>query len=256
MLSIRNRLGQSLLALCCASLPCLVQATTTEPTSKKQPNVLVIVADDMGYSDIGAFGGSDIHTPHIDSLATAGIRLSNFHAQPTCVPTRAELLTGVDHHLSGFGSHVMTEEQAGKPGYEGHLNGRVVTLAEVLAQQGYRTYLSGKWHLGEELQHGPATRGFQESFTLLPGGASHYADAQAIQPSEPAVYVHNGKVVDKLPDDFYSTKDYTNWMLQWRDRDRDSSKPFFAYLAYTAPHNPLQAPASYIAKCRAVYDAG
>ncbi len=256
MFSTRSRMRQSLLALCCTAVSLLAQAAATAPVSSKQPNVLVIVADDLGYTDIGAFGGSDIHTPHIDSLAEAGIRLSNFHAQPTCVPTRAEFLTGVDHHLSGFGSHVMTKEQAGQPGYEGHLNGRVVTLAEVLADQGYRTYMSGKWHLGEEPKYGPATRGFQESFTLLPGGASHYADAHAIQPSEPAIYVHNGKVVEKLPDDFYSTKDYTNWMLQWLERDRDSSQPFFAYLAYTAPHNPLQAPASYIAKYRGVYDEG
>ncbi len=256
MFTSRSRMRQSLLALCCTAVSLVGQAATTGHSGAKQPNVLVIVADDMGYTDIGAFGGSDIHTPHIDSLASAGIRFSNFHAQPTCVPTRAELLTGVDHHLSGFGSHVMTEAQAGKPGYEGHLNGRVVTLAEVLAQQGYRTYLSGKWHLGEEPKYGPANHGFQESFTLLPGGASHYADAQAIQPSEPAIYVHNGKVVEKLPEDFYSTKDYTNWMLQWLERDRDSSQPFFAYLAYTAPHNPLQAPASSIAKYHGVYDAG
>lgn len=227
-----------------------------EQAGVRPPNVLIIVADDMGYTDIGAFGGRDIHTPNIDRLASSGIRLSNFHTLPTCAPTRSVLLTGVDNHLSGIGSQVLSDHQVGQPGYEGHLNQRVVTLAEILARHGYRTYQSGKWHLGDEPRYGPSHRGFQESFALLPGGASHYSDARPLHPAEPTVYVRNGEVVDKLPEDFYSTRDYTNWLVRWLERDRDSEKPFFAYLAYTAPHDPLQAPSDYIAKYRGVYDAG
>lgn len=227
-----------------------------EEAKLKLPNVLVIVADDMGYTDIGAFGGKDIQTPNIDRLASSGVRLSNFHTLPTCAPTRSVLLTGVDNHVSGIGSQVLTQDQIGQPGYEGHLNDRVVTLAEILAQHGYRTYHSGKWHLGGESRYGPSQRGFQDSFALLPGGASHYADARPLHPAEPTLYVHNGEVVDKLPEDFYSTRDYTNWLMQWLERDRDSKKPFFAYLAYTAPHDPLQAPPDYIAKYQGVYDEG
>lgn len=255
MFIARSRVTPYLLVFCTA-LASLVNVAHAAEGGAKPPNVLIIVADDMGYTDIGAFGGSDIHTPNIDRLASSGVRLSNFHTLPTCAPARSVLLTGVDNHVSGIGSQVISGDQVGQPGYEGHLNERVVTLAEILAQHGYRTYHAGKWHLGDEPRYGPSQRGFQESFALMPGGASHYADARPLHPAEPTLYAHDGKVVDKLPDDFYSTRDYTNWLVQWLERDRGSDKPFFAYLAYTAPHDPLQAPADYIAKYRGVYDAG
>lgn len=255
MFIARSRVTPYLLVLCTA-LASLVNVSYAAEGGAKPPNVLIIVADDMGYTDIGAFGGSDIHTPNIDRLASSGVRLSNFHTLPTCAPARSVLLTGVDNHVSGIGSQVISGDQVGQPGYEGHLNERVVTLAEILAQHGYRTYHAGKWHLGDEPRYGPSQRGFQESFALMPGGASHYADARPLHPAEPTLYVHDGKVVDTLPDDFYSTRDYTNWLVQWLERDRGSDKPFFAYLAYTAPHDPLQAPADYIAKYRGVYDDG
>ncbi|SCZ39953.1 MULTISPECIES: arylsulfatase [unclassified Pseudomonas] len=256
MLIIRRGMNLYLQIFWGAVLVFLAGMVHAEQAGVRTPNVLIIVADDMGYTDIGAFGGSDIHTPNIDRLASSGIRLNNFHTLPTCAPTRSVLLTGVDNHLSGIGSQVLSDDQVGRPGYEGHLNQRVVTLAEVLARHGYRTYQSGKWHLGDEPRYGPSQRGFQESFALLPGGASHYSDARPLHPAEPTVYVRNGEVVDKLPEGFYSTRDYTNWLVQWLERDRDSQKPFFAYLAYTAPHDPLQAPSDYIAKYRGVYDAG
>ena len=145
----------------------------------ERPNILLIVADDLGYTDIGAFGG-EIDTPNLDRLAAEGLRLSNFHVLPTCAPTRAVLLTGVDNHTAGIGSQAITAEQQGKPGYEGYLNNRVATLPEVLGAAGYRTYHTGKWHLGVEASHGPHARGFDETFTLLAGGESHFADAYAI----------------------------------------------------------------------------
>lgn len=223
--------------------------------ARARPNILLIVADDMGYTDLGSFG-SEISTPNLDHIASLGVRLTNFHTLPTCAPTRSVLLTGTDNHIAGLGSQLNSVRQDGQPGYEGHLNGRVVTAAEVLASSGYRTYMAGKWHLGLELQQSPSQRGFQETFVLLPGGASHYADAQPLHPAEPVVYRRNGKVVESLPDDFYSTRYYTDNLLSWLNRDANSGAPFFAYLAYTAPHDPLHAPRPYIDKYKGVYDAG
>lgn len=222
-----------------------------------RPNILLIVADDLGYSDLGAYG-SEISTPFLDKIAEQSIRFSNFHAMPSCTPTRAILMTGTDNHLVGLGSQEggFTENQKGKAGYEGYLNERVATLPQVLATSGYRTYMSGKWHLGHHDEHGPSKRGFQETFALMQGGASHFSDQIPLDPNDPTVYRRNGKVVKDLPDDFYSTKNYTDSLLTWVERDKDSSQPFFAYLAYTAPHDPLQAPQSYIDKYKGVYDEG
>ena len=144
----------------------------------KRPNFLVIVADDLGFSDLGAFGG-EIETPHLDALARQGLRFTDFHTAPACSPTRAMLLTGTDHHIAGLGTldEVSSRSQRGQPGYEGYLNQRVVTVTELLRDSGYRTYMSGKWHLGMTLETSPHTRGFERSFALLPGAANHYASS-------------------------------------------------------------------------------
>ena len=144
----------------------------------KRPNFLVIVADDLGFSDIGAFGG-EINTPNLDRLAYAGIRLTDFHSAPACSPTRAMLLTGTDHHVAGIGTmlEVAIPGFQGAPGYEGHLNDRVVALPELLRDAGYLTLMSGKWHLGDTIETSPWGRGFERSFALLPAGASHYGPA-------------------------------------------------------------------------------
>ncbi|GAA6132684.1 arylsulfatase [Halopseudomonas sabulinigri] len=243
----------------CLKLSILLLCTLTAVTAQarsEEPNVLFIVADDLGFSDISPFGGSEIHTPNLQRLAEQGVAFTNFHTLPTCAPTRSVLLTGADNHLAGKGAQVITPEQQGHDGYEGHLNDRVTTLAEVLGKAGYRTYFSGKWHLGDEPEYAPFNRGFQESFALLPGGASHYADMRPLHPAEPVVYTRNGKIVDSLPADFYSTRNYTDYLIDWLQRDAASDQPFFAYLAYTAPHDPLQAPEEYIRKYDGVYDEG
>lgn len=141
----------------------------------KRPNFLVIVADDLGFSDIGAFGG-EIATPNLDALAIAGLRLTDFHTASTCSPTRSMLLTGTDHHIAGIGTmaEALTPELEGKPGYEGHLNERVVALPELLREAGYQTLMAGKWHLGLKPEQTPHARGFERSFSLLPGAANHY----------------------------------------------------------------------------------
>ncbi len=228
----------------------------TQPTVR-QPNILLIVVDDMGYSDIGSFGG-EIATPTLDQLAQEGLRLSNFHVLPTCSPTRSVLLSGTDNHVAGLGTmgEIVTPEMAGHPGYEGYLNFQVAALPEVLRAGGYHTYMSGKWHLGLEEETCPHARGFAETFTLVCGGGSHWSDRKPMSPPQTMIYRRNGKLVDELPEDFYSTKYYTDMLLQFIDQNHGDGVPFFAYLAYTAPHDPLHAPREYIDKYRGRYDQG
>jgi len=222
-----------------------------------RPNILLIVADDLGYSDIGPFGG-EISTPTLDQLANEGIRLSNFHVLPVCSPTRSVLLSGVDNHRAGLGTMAghQTPDMEGNPGYAGYLNHEVAALPEVLQLAGYRTYMAGKWHLGAERETNPHARGFEQSFVLIPGGASHWNDFKPLSPAITVRYTRNGEEVESLPDDFYSTKYYTDQMLTWLGQDQEDSKPFFAYLAYTAPHDPLHAPKEYIDKYKGRYDEG
>jgi arylsulfatase len=222
-----------------------------------RPNILLIVADDMGYSDIGSFGG-EIATPTLDNLAQEGLRLTNFHVLPSCSPTRSVLFSGTDNHVAGLGTmgEFKTPEMEGHPGYAGYLNFEVAALPEVLKAEGYHTYMAGKWHLGYEEETSPHARGFEETFILLPGGGSHWSDRKPLSPTEPMIYRSNGKVVDSLPEDFYSTKYYTDVLLQWIKQNHKDGKPFFAYLAYTAPHDPLHAPKEYIDKYKGMYDKG
>lgn len=203
-----------------------------------RPNILLIVADDLGYSDIG-FLGSEVRTPVLDTLASEGLVLTNFHVSPTCSPTRAMLLSGTDSHPAGLGTMAgeADENQEGQPGYEGYLSDRVVSVASLLRDSGYHTYMAGKWHLGTEEQQGPHRRGFDRSFALLTGGASHFADAVRLTKSEePAPYREDGSPVS-LPEDFYSTEFYTDRLIHYiREGLSDDGRPFFAYAAYTAPH--------------------
>jgi len=228
---------------------------------EKRPNILFIIVDDMGMADIGSFGG-EIETPNLDKLAYNSTRLSNFSVAPACSPTRAMLLTGVDSHLNGLGN--MLEEtspnQKGQPGYEGVLNERVVTVTELLRDSGYRTFLSGKWHLGGDENARPSARGFQRSFSLISGGASHFPDmrpAYAPTPDVKAPYFEDGEKLTKLPDNFeYSSQFYVDQLIEYIGDSKQDDKPFFGVLAFTAPHWPLQAPDAAIAKYKGRYDAG
>jgi arylsulfatase A-like enzyme len=226
-----------------------------EKAAARRPNVLLIVADDLGYSDIGAFG-SEIRTPNLDRLAREGARLTNMNAHIACSPSRAMLLTGVESHRAGFGTMAGDEapEQKGKPGYETRLNFRVITVADVLRDAGYRTYMAGKWDMGVPAEYTPDKRGFDRSFALLNGSADHFEVAPAMEGVMPS-YREDGRPV-QLPPDFYSSKDYTNKLIGFIDEGRSTGKPFFAYLAYTAPHYPLQAPSEFIERNKGRYDAG
>jgi arylsulfatase len=225
-------------------------------TPGKRPNFLVIVADDLGFSDLGAFGG-EIDTPHLDSLAFAGLRLTDFHTAPACSPTRAMLLTGTDHHIAGIGAMLEVAPQfRGAPGYEGYLNDRVVTVTELLRDAGYLTLMSGKWHLGMSRETSPWARGFTRSFALLPGAANHYGAAPLIKlPNASPIYIEDSAFAENLPEHFYSSDYFTDKLIDYL-RQRTDDRPFFAYLPFSAPHWPLQAPEELIAKYRGRYDAG
>jgi len=219
------------------------------PGSK--PNVLVIVVDDMGYTDLGAFG-SEISTPNLDRLAAAGTILTNYYSAPLCAPTRAMLLSGTDPHRAGEGSMGTVVEDA--PGYEDYLNDRVFSLPARLQTAGYHTYMAGKWHLGLKDDQSPAVKGFERSFVLLQGGADHFIKPPGTGGMD-TVYRDDGKVVQP-PEDFYSTTYYTDKMLGYLKQNAGDGRPFFAYLAYTAPHWPIQAPDADIARQRGRYDEG
>jgi len=224
----------------------------------ERPNILLIVADDLGYNDIGAFGG-EIDTPNLDALAASGLTLTTFYVLPTCSPTRSVLLTGSDNHTAGMGAmaEVLTSNQIGAPGYEGYLNERVVTVASLLRDADYHTYMAGKWHLGHEPEQGPKARGFERVFTMLDGGGSHWNDRRGVTPDSAAMrYRDEGVPVDSLPADFFSSEFYTDRMIEYIDANRDDGRPFFAYVAYTAPHDPLHAPDAWLEKYRGRYDAG
>jgi len=228
-------------------------------TADQKPNFLIVVADDLGWTDIGSFG-SEIKTPNIDALADAGVKFTDFHVSVSCSPTRSMLMTGTDNHIAGLGtmSELLTDELRNKPGYEGHLNDRVVTLAEVLRDGGYHTYMSGKWHLGEEPEHLPVARGFDKSFSMLYGGASYWNDMSGILAVEQEVakYVKDDQVLKSLPDDFYATRNYTDILMDMIRDNRGDGKPFLAYLAFTTVHDPLHVPEPWLSMYKGKYDDG
>lgn len=235
-------------------------ALSAVPAAAKddRPNILVIVADDLGYSDLGSFGG-EIATPHLDQLANAGTRLTNFHAAPACSPTRAMFLTGADSHKVGLGAFYEVPKNAkpSGPGYEGFLTQRY-TVATALRAVGYHTLMSGKWHLGLEAEQSPAARGFDWSYALLQGVANHYGLDQkgsTLAPAGHASYRENGVSV-RYPEGKYSTDLFTDKLLEYLESTKGDDRPFLAYLAYTAPHSPLQAPPETISKYKGRYDAG
>ena len=241
------------LALVCDVLGC---SPASDP--ERRPNILLVVADDMGWTDLGVFGG-EINTPNLDRLGTSGVMLTDFHTSMSCSPTRSMLLSGTDNHLAGLGNmgELLSPEQVGKPGYEGYLNDRVVSLAEVLRDGGYQTYMAGKWHLGHEPESIPHARGFEHSFSMLNGGSSYWSDMTGLAEVEARVhYVQDDQHLEELPRDFYATRDFTDYLIDSIRENRSDSKPFFAYLAFTAPHDPMHVPEPWLSMYEGDYEAG
>lgn len=225
--------------------------------ASSRPNVLLIIGDDMGFSDVGAFG-SEVATPNIDSLALDGLSLTNFHVGATCSPTRSLLLTGVDNHRNGLGNmhEFLTEEQQGKPGYEGYLNKDVVTIVELIREAGYRTYMTGKWHLGRDEGFRPHDRGFDRTYVLLDGAADNYSDMSAGHVAGPvAWFAENGELVDR-PAGVHSNELYVDKLIEMLDGEQKGDQPFFAYLSLQTAHWPHQAPKAFVDKYRGIYAAG
>ncbi len=223
--------------------------TASLAMAAERPNIVVVLVDDMGFSDLGGFG-SEIPTPNLDALAANGVRLSQFYNTARCCPTRASLLTGLYPHQAGVGH--MTDDKK-LPGYEGRLNAQCVTIAEVLKPAGYFTAMTGKWHVGQNLGVTPWGRGFDRSLNAAAGGFFFPG-------SDKAKLFLNGESIEnddvRLPKDWYSTDLWTTAGLGFIDEARSAKQPFLLYLAHNAPHFPLQAPADAIAKFRGKYKAG
>lgn len=223
-----------------------------QQTSK--PNIILIMVDDMGFSDLGAYG-SEIQTPNIDKLAFEGLRLKEFYNNSICAPTRASLITGQYPHKAGVGYF---DVNLGLPAYQGYLNKESLTFGEVLKQAGYSTLLSGKWHVGNDSTSWPNQRGFEKFFGVIGGGANYF-DPEPMPlggRQYPVVLLENNQRIKPAANSYYFTNEITNHAVQFIDEQNKTSKPFFLYLAYTAPHWPLQALPEDIAKYKGRYDIG
>lgn len=214
-----------------------------------RPNILLILNDDMGYSDLGCYGG-EVHTPHLDGLAASGIRCTQFYNTARCCPSRASLLTGLYPHQADVG-HMMSSD--GVDGYLADLNRNTVTIAEALQAGGYRTYMSGKWHVTRftngPTHNWPRQRGFDDYYGIITGAANYY---------QPRSLTRGNTRIEAEGDDYFITDAITDEAIrQLRDDATDHpDRPFFQYLAYTAPHWPLHAHREDIARYRGRFAAG
>jgi len=236
-----------------AALLVLATALSPQAAAQDRPNILLIVADDMGYTDLGVYGG-EISTPNIDALAGEGILFAQFHAAPSCAPTRAMLLTGNNNHVAGMGEQYgYYDPHFEQPGYEGYLSDRVASMPQLLRDSGYHTYSAGKWHLGTAAEHSPRAAGFERHFNLSHGSGAHF-DSIGMYPTG-SHYREDGEEAT-IPDGAYTTEFYTDKLIEYIDSNRGDGQPFFVYAAYTSPHWPLQLPEDYLDLYRGQYDDG
>lgn len=219
----------------------------------EKPNIILILSDDMGYSDLGCYGG-EVETPNLDALAQNGLRFTQFYNGARCCPTRASLMTGCYPHQTGIGHMTntpnnFTQHDLGIPGYRGFLNKNCVTIAEVLKEAGYATLMTGKWHLGiSDKSKWPLQRGFDKFYGIIPGASNFF------KPEYPRGITYMNDTIS-VGDDFYTTDAFTDYAIQFINeaKQEDSKKPFFLYLAYTAPHWPLNAPPEIVEKYKGKY---
>jgi arylsulfatase A-like enzyme len=237
------------------ALACIASAAhAAPPAPAPRPNIVLIMADDMGYSDIGCYGG-EVETPALDALAAGGLRFTQFYNGARCCPTRAALLTGLHPHQTGIGWMTSDPEDPdgydnGEFGYRGFLNRKCVTIAEVLKPAGYQTLMVGKWHVGyTNREYWPLQRGFDKYYGILAGAANYY------RPEGGRGLTDGNEQLAAPEGDYFLTDAFTERAVQFVEQ-ADRNQPFFLYLAYTSPHWPLQAPAETVAKYRGKYDAG
>ncbi|MBZ4044131.1 arylsulfatase [Flavobacterium hibisci] len=224
-------------------------------TNSAKPNVILIMVDDMGYSDLGNYG-SEINTPNLDRLAKEGTRLREFYNNSICAPTRASLLTGQYQHKAGVGYF---DVNLGLPAYQGYLNKESLTLGEVFRSGGYSTLMSGKWHVGsEDKAQWPNQRGFDKFYGILKGAANYFnTDGLPFGKTPyPVALIRNNEELHPKADSYYFTDEIGNNAVQFLDEQNKENKPFFLYLAFTAPHWPLQAKPVDIARYRGKFDEG
>ncbi len=242
---------------CLIGVLALSSCLTVLAADRARPNIVVLVADDWGFSDVGAFGG-EIATPNLDALAYQGMRFANFHVAASCAPTRSMLLTGVDNHRNGVGNltETMPQSHLGKPGYLGSLNQRVVTVATLLKDSGYRTYIAGKWNVGTEPHNRPDQRGFERSLVQGDTGSDNWDPQQRYLPHTDRVqWFEDGKQA-VMPATYYSSEFFVDKTLAYLRSGAGSNKPFFAYVGFQANHVPLQAPRAFIDKYQGRYRQG
>jgi arylsulfatase A-like enzyme len=221
-------------------------------TFRGKPNIVLIMADDMGYSDIGCYGG-EVNTPNLDRLAAGGLRFTQFYNAARCCPTRASLLTGLYPHQAGIGHMVGNR---GYPAYQGYLNEHCVTIAEALKTAGYGTLMSGKWHVGEDRPHWPVDRGFDRYYGIVSGGANYFDITKAKAPGVKRTMAVDDRPFVPKPGKFYMTDAFSENAVKFIDKYGRDKEPFFLYLAYTAPHWPLHAWPDDIAKYKGKYLKG
>lgn len=244
------------LRLAAMGLAAMLAGPVLAAPAPARPNIVVVVVDDAGYTDFGAYG-SEIATPTLDALAGSGVRFSNFHATPMCAPSRAMLMTGVDSHTAGIANLPETTPKAQKSqaGYRGRLAANVTTVATLLKDSGYHTYMAGKWHLGHGPGDLPSARGFDRSFALDATGGDNWEQRPYFPIYKTAEWFEDGKPAT-LPATFYSSEYLVDRMIGYIDRTPNDGKPFFAYLPFLAIHLPVQAPAQFVRKYEATYAAG
>lgn len=227
-----------------------------EDATERKPNIVLILVDDAGLMDFGAFGG-EARTPNIDRLAEQGMMFTNMHASPVCAPSRAMLITGSDSHLTGVANlpEMLPQEFRGKPGYGGVLNNRVQTIATRLKELNYNTYVTGKWHLGHDENTLPTRRGFDRSFILDASGADNY-EARGYLPFKPTAQWHADGIAVDLPDDFYSSKTYIDKIISFHQEEKNKDNPFFSFVSFQAIHAPVQAPREFVEHYKSTYKEG
>ena len=240
----------------CVSTLCTAALSTVVFGANTRPNIVFILADDLGYTDIAPYG-SEVNTPSLSELAQQGVRFTNYHTAANCAPARAMLLTGVDSHLAGVPNipEMLSPEQRQHTNYQGVLGDDVVTVATLLEDKGYHTYMAGKWHLGTEPHKRPSRRGFQRTMAMMDSGADNWEQRPYIPLYDKANWFADGERFT-LPEDFYSSRFLVDKMIEFIDSNIQDGKPFFSYLPFMAVHTPVQAPQKYIDRYMQTYDTG